>query len=362
MIPQIEPKLGCREKEAVTNYLDSGGWLTEYEQTREFEEEFTAAVDANYAWATPNGTLALMVALDALGIGDGDEVLVPNLTMVASANAVEYLGATPVLVDVDSNLCLDLEAAKSAVTDRTSALIYVSLNGRSHAPDRIRAFAADHDLYIIEDAAQSLGSVTEDEPLGTIGDVGCFSLSYAKIITTGQGGMVVTDDDELDRRIRRVRNFGRDQSGVDRHEALGLNAKFTDLQAVIGRAQLATLDDRIERKCAVYSRYRDRLSDCNPVSFIDTDLDETTPWFVDILLPDQTARDSLKSGLLEAGIGSRPFYPTVHTQDPYANRQYDRSFKTANDRSQRGLWLPSSLSLKDETIDEICDEIEAILS
>jgi perosamine synthetase len=363
MIPQIEPKIGEDEREAVDEYMRSDGWLTEYEQTRAFENDVAEVLGADHAWATANGTLALFVALDALGIGPGDEVLVPDLTMIATANVVEYLGAEPVLADVDpETMCLDLKAAATAATEQTAAMIYVSLNGRSHSPDRIRRIASDHDLYLVEDAAQSLGSRTDGEYLGSVGDIGCFSFSYAKIVTTGQGGMVVTNDEEMNERVRRVRNFGRDEGGVDRHETLGLNAKFTDLQAVVGRTQLAELDRRIERKRDLFRQYRERLGGLTTVEFPTTDLSETPPWFVDILLPDGSTRRGLANRLEDAGIDTRPFYPAVHTQSPYVDREYQQSFETSLDLSRRGLWLPSSITLDESDIDDICREIRNYLT
>ncbi|GAH87899.1 unnamed protein product, partial [marine sediment metagenome] len=211
------------EKRAMADYLDSGGWLTEFRKTREFEKLIADYVGSGYASVVNNGTVSLIIALMALDIGDGDEVIVPDFTMIASANAVSLVGAKPVLVDVDpSNLCLDLDKAEAAVTPRTKAIMYVSLNGRCHDMNRVVALTKKYNLYLVEDAAQALGSRYRGEHLGTFGEIGSFSFSFPKIITTGQGGALVTDDVELFRKMSMIKDFGRPRGGVDYHEIMGL--------------------------------------------------------------------------------------------------------------------------------------------
>jgi perosamine synthetase len=266
MINQMEPGYGEVEKQAIQSYLDSGGWLTEFTNTREFEARVGEYVGAEYAHTASNGTIGLVVALMALDIGDGDEVIVPNFTHVATAYAVDLVGAKPVMVDVDRDtLCLDPGKLDSAISEETAAIIHVSLNGRSHGIDRVQDIARRHDLALVEDAAQSLGSRHNGSHLGTIGDIGVFSFSYAKIITTGQGGMIVTDDADISKQVEMVRDFGRPESGVDDYDILGLNAKFTDLQAVIGLAQMDRLTERVEFKKDLYRQYRSRYL-CHSIS------------------------------------------------------------------------------------------------
>ncbi len=356
-INQIEPWLGEEEKNAVSAYLDSGGWLTEFRKTREFEKLIADYVGSHHASVVNNGTISLVIALMALDIGNGDEVIVPDFTMIASANAVVLAGAKPVLVDIDpSNLCLDLEKAEAAVTPRTKAIMYVSLNGRCHDMNRVVALAKKHNLYLIEDAAQALGSGYRGKHLGTFGEIGSFSFSFPKIITTGQGGALVTDDEELFRRISMIKDFGRPQSGVDYHEIMGLNSKFTDLQAVIGIEQMKKLDWRVKRKKEIYKLYYEHLRNTESVKFIATDLEECSPWFIDIVVDSESSREALAEFLDERGIGTRPLYPAIHTQPPYSETKGD--FSNSENIARQGLWLPSSSFLGDEDIKRVCNEIK----
>ena len=357
-INQIEPWIGEEEKRAMMEYLNSGGWLTEFEKTREFERMIADYVGSKYACAVNNGTISLIIALLALGIGHGGEVIVPDFTMIATANAVTLVGAKPILVDIDpTNLCLDLEKTEEAITPRTKAIMYVSLNGRCHDMGKIVALARKYNLYLIEDAAQSLGSRYKGKHLGTFGEIGSFSFSFPKIITTGQGGALVTDNEELFRKISMIKDFGRPRSGVDYHEIIGLNSKFTDLQAVIGIEQMKKLEWRVKRKKEIYKLYRELLEDIEQIKFIDTNLEDCAPWFIDILIEGDGIRDDLASFLKERGIiGTRPFYPTIHTQPPYAHIKGD--FQNSEHMSRRGLWLPSSSFLTNEDIEWVCDCIE----
>jgi len=354
-ISQYEPLLGPEVRQAVLEYLDSGGWLTEFRRTREWEEALARTVGAPYCVATSSGTTALALALMALGLGPGDEVIVPDFTMIGSANAVVLAGARPVLVDVDPRtLCLDLEAVERALTSRTRAVMVVSLNGRAPDMEALMGLCQARGLLLVEDACQALGSCYRGRPLGTFGVVGCFSFSMPKVVTTGQGGAVVTSDPDLYERMRRIKDFGRVQAGVDEHVMLGYNFKFTDLQAVVGLAQLRRLPERLARKRAIYRRYRENLADLPEVVFPPMDLEDACPWFVDILVP-EGKRDPLMAYLKEHGIGSRPFYPAIHTQAPYAG--VEGSFPGAEEVSRRGLWLPSSLTLTDGQIDRVCEAV-----
>jgi perosamine synthetase len=356
-INQMEPWFGEEERHALIGYMDSGGWLTEYKKTREFEEMIADYVGSRFCTVLSNGTVTLFTALMALGVGPGDEVIVPDFTMIASANAVVLTGAKPVFVDISRpNLCLDLDLAEEAITPHTKVIMLVSLDGRSPDMHRAVELAEQHELYLVEDAAQSLGSSYRRRHLGTFGHVGSFSFSTPKVITTGQGGALVTDDAELADRIRKIKNFGRRQSGVDFHETLGYNFKFTDLQAVVGIEQMKKLNWRVQRKREMFALYRRELMDVPQVGFIETNLEETSPWFIDVLVPDPKA---LGSFLKERDIGTRPFYPSIHSQPPYG---VDGTFPVSNYVSAHGLWLPSSSFLSDEDITRICRKIKAFFS
>lgn len=356
-LPQMEPLVTDADAAAVERYVRSGGWLTEFRETRAFEAALREHTGARYCAMTPSGTMALFLALKGIGIEPGDEVIVPDLTMAASATAVVLAGGTPVFVDIEPRtLCLDLAAAEACISPRTRAVMFVSLNGRS--PEDLVAFIGrchSRGVAVVEDAAQSLGSFRDGRHLGTLGDCGCLSFSSQKIVTTGQGGAVVTGNEGLFTRMGLLRDFGRREGGSDHYLTIGWNLKFTDLQAVIGVSQMRRLPAIIERKRAIYRRYRDGLSGCAGLELIETDLASVTPWFVDVLV-DAGARRALVDHLHAQGVGSRPMYPPLHAEPAFATGE---RFPAAESVSPRGLWLPSSLTLDDAQIDRVCEIVRA---
>lgn len=354
---QMEPWFDEREADAVNAYLRSGGWVTEFSKTRDFEAAMAAFTGAKQCSIVSNGTVSLTLALLACGVGPGDEVLVPDYTMVATANAVQPTGAQVVFVDVErQSLCMDYDRMVAAVTPRTRAVMLVTLNGRAPArlPDFV-SFCRSRKIALIEDAAQSLGSRFRGRHLGTFGDIGSFSFSAPKVITTGQGGALVTDNPALMERIQKLRDFGREKPGADRYLTMGWNAKFTDLQAVIGLVQMAKLPWRVERKKAIYARYLQQLAGVKWLEWIPTDLTQTSPWFIDVLVP-ADKREALIAHLKARQIGSRPFYPALHAEPVYARQE---RHPVAEDIAQRGLWLPSASKLTDAQIDAVCDAVRA---
>ncbi|MFM9979609.1 MAG: DegT/DnrJ/EryC1/StrS family aminotransferase [Burkholderiales bacterium] len=351
-IPQMEPLVSAEDAQAVNAYLSSGGWLTEFTQTRQFERSIREYTGARHCVAAPSGTMALFLALKACGIGRDDEVIVPDLTMAATATSVILAGGKVVFADIEpQTLCLDLGRAEQMISARTKAVIFVSLNGRS--PAGLSAFVDrchQRGVKVIEDAAQSLGSFNTGRHLGTIGDCGCFSFSSQKIVTTGQGGAVVTNDDRIASEMGLLRDFGRTQGGTDHYQSVGWNLKFTDLQAVVGLSQMGRIDAIVARKRRIFSLYREALAGLSGVSVPETDTACVTPWFVDVLV-DARARPSLIAHLQANGVGSRVIYPALHGEPAFA---VAGSFPVAEEISGRGLWLPSSLRLTDEEIDRVC--------
>ncbi len=358
-IPQMEPWFDEAEAEAVYEYMKSGGWVTEFRKTRELEAMIAEYVGAKHCTMTPNGTLSLTLALYACGVGPGDEVIVPDYTMLASATSVRLTGAEVVFADIDINtLCLDFNAMKAAMTERTKAVMLVSINGRFPANiEEYVDFCRTHDIALIEDAAQSLGSRKDGKHLGTFGVIGSFSFSAPKVISTGQGGALVTDDDEMIDRLRKLRDFGREGGGSDHYLTMGWNLKFTDLQAVVGIEQIKKLPWRVERKKEIFSRYRDSLGDVAGLSFIPTNLDDTSPWFIDVLVR-RGSRDELMEALKAAGVGARPFYPALHAEPVYAR---DEHHPIAERVAGEGLWLPSCSKLTNEQVDRVCDAVVSAL-
>lgn len=356
----MEPSIGKEEEFAMSEYLKSGGWLTEFKKTQELEEMIAQYTGVKYACMVNNGTVSLFIAMLALGIGQGDEVLVPDFTMIASANTVIMAGAKPILVDINQeDLSIDLDLAQKAITEKTKALIFVSINGRSPNMDDVVAFCKKNSLYLIEDAAQSLGSKWNGKHLGTFGEIGSFSFSYPKVITTGQGGALVTNSLDLITKIKHIKDFGRSKSGVDKHITLGYNFKFTDLQAVIGIEQVKKLPWRVERKKEIFNLYLKELSSLPQVKFISTNLENTSPWLIDILTE---KRDDLIAYLLKKQIGSRKFYPPLHTQAPFNEWEKYKSghFPVSEEISSLGVWLPSSSILTNEEVVRVCNTIKKL--
>jgi perosamine synthetase len=359
-IPQMEPWFDERERNALAEYMDGGGWVTEFKKTRELETRIAEYVGAKHCSVVSNGTVSLTLMLMAYGVGPGDEVIVPDYTMVASANAVKLAGAEVVFADIEPrSLCMDFEAMKQAITPHTKAVMLVTVNGRYPANlEEFVSFCKERGIKLIEDAAQSLGSRKGGKHLGTFGDMGSFSFSAPKVITTGQGGAIVTDDDEAFARVEKLRDFGREKPGADHYLTMGWNFKFTDLQAVVGLVQMEKLPWRVERKKEIYRAYESQLRDVGGLEFIPTNLEDTSPWFIDVLVKDGK-REALLAHLKEKGIGSRPFYPALHAEPVYARSE---SYPVAEWVAKEGFWLPSASKLTDDDIAYVCDAIRGFFS
>ncbi len=358
-IPQMEAWFGEEEAKAVSDYLK--GNLKGRPWNAEFEKAVGDVTGASFAVSSLNGTISLTQALLALSLQLGDEVLVPNSTMIATPNSCRIIGLTPVLVDIEKEtLCLDLSQAEKALTSRTKAMMYVPLNGRSGNMDDVTAFCKKHNLFLIEDAAQALGSYYKGKHffkkhLGTFGDIGSFSFSLFKIISTTQGAALVTNSPALYEKIKLLKDFGRTGKGPDIHDHFGFNFKMSGVLALIGVEQFKKLSWRMKRKKEMYTRIKEGLAAVPQVEFIKTDVSVTTPWFMDIFVDDPKA---LAAHLKKAGIDTRFFYPPVHTQEIYKKDYAGRSFPVSERSAARGLWLPSSSQLTDEEIDCIIGAIK----
>jgi perosamine synthetase len=355
-MPQMQPWFDDSEAQAVFDYMRSGGWLTEFKESKKFADNIADFTGARYCSVLSNGTVSLVASLLALNINHSDEVIVPAYTMVATANAVLMAqGAKVVFADVEpSTMGLDFESMCSKITDRTKAIMLVSINGRY--PSRlmdILEFCSERGIHVIEDAAQALGSFHQGRHVGRNGLVGSFSFSMPKIITTGQGGALITDSEELYEKIEFVKNFGREQAGVDKHVFIGGNFKFTDLQAVVGIQQLGKIHGRMERKKHVYKVLCEQLNDIERLSFFPTS-EEVTPWFNDVLVD---GRKEFQEYLHERNIGTRPFYPDVPSQAPY--KQPSGQFPNAEHLSEHGVWLPSYSQITDEELDRLIRTIRS---
>lgn len=354
-IPQMRPLFGEEEKLELIAYLEEDGFFTEYKKTEAFEQKIAQYVGARHCIVVNNGTISLTLAALALGIGFGDEVIVPNYTMIATPNSVKMIGATPVFVDVEpETLVMDLNHVRKAITQKTKAIILVSANGRapSQGIKSFEDFSLETGIPIIEDAAQSLGSLYPDgRHIGRAGILASLSFSSPKIISTGQGGALFTDDDELANKIRRLKDFGRAAGGLDVHDSIGYNFKFTELQACVGIAQMSKLDERVRRKKEIWRRYSDNLQHCKHIKLFKHDLRICAPWFMDSMVE---FRAELILHLTREGIGTRLMYPPINLQRAY---QIDASFPVCEDVGRKGLWLPSMVQLTNSEIDRISDSI-----
>ena len=355
MIYQMEPWFGKEEQEAIAHYMNSEGWITEFKQTETFEKMIAEYTSAKHCIVVNNGTISLTLIALACEIGVGDQVIVPNFTMIATPNSVKILGAEPVFVDVEpETLCMDYDCMVNSVTPHTKAVYFVNANGRNPKTpiEKYVEFCNDNGILFIEDSAQSLGSFhTNGRHQGTVGLAGSFSFSAPKIISTGQGGAIVTNDDNLSYRVRRLKDFGRAKGGIDIHDTIGFNFKFTELQAIIGIEQMKKLAWRVNRKKEIYRLYQALLSDLDTVKFFEQNLEYTTPWFIDILAE---YRNELADFLNKKGIGTRFMYPPINQQTAY---NVPGSFPVSELVGQKGLWLPSANQLTNDQIEFICNEI-----
>lgn len=355
-IMQMMPWFAEEEKKAICDYMDEDGFITEFKRTEKFEQMIAEYTGAKHCIVVNNGTISLTLAAMAVGVEAGDEVIVPNYTMIASPNSVTMFGAKPVFVDVElETLCLDIELVKKAITPKTKAIMLVTANGR-YPKSGIEAFTQlckAENIILIEDSAQALGSFYPNgKHIGTVGLVGSFSFSAPKIISTGQGGAIVTNDDAVAEKLRKLKDFGRSGGGNDIHDSIGYNFKFTELQACIGIEQMKKLEWRVERKKQILNLYMKLLNDVKQVSFFDQDLSCTTPWFIDVVVE---SRDELQQFLKDNNIGARVMYPPINRQKAYlAPGEYNVS----NMIGEKGLWLPSSGQLKNEEIEYICSCIK----
>lgn len=350
-IPQIEPWIDGDELEQLKEVIDST-FITENKKTEEFLNEIRRITCSPHAIATSNGTLALVASLLSAGIGNGDEVIVPDLTFIATSNAVRLVGATPVFCDVmRSTCCIDIDACESLINSKTRAIIPVHLYGQSVEMDKLMAVSEKYNVMLIEDAAESLGVFYKDTHTGTFGEYGIFSFFGNKLVTCGEGGVVLTKNEENYAKLYRIKNHGRDRKGIFIHEHVGYNFCFTDLQAAIGVAQLNKFKTMIAAKKRNFSLYKELLADIDSVVVIDVpDYVDSNYWFVNILVDNP---DALGQFLHDKGVGTRRFFYPLHLQPCYADMKASKCSESMWLYSH-GLSLPSGVRLSKEEIEYIC--------
>jgi perosamine synthetase len=359
-INQIEPLLPKNLAIEIADYLKTSPFLSEFSVTRNFENQVKYFVDSKFCIAVPSGTVALYLSLLAMGIGPGKRVAVPNFTMIATINAIIWCGAEPIVIDFDETLSLDPTILTNDL--KLDCLVYVTANGRWGNLDKIRDFCTNNNVSLIEDSAHALGVIKDGNAAGTVGDVGIYSLTPHKIITTGQGALIVTNEEKVFSTICRLKDFDRIAPATDIHNGLGFNFKFTDIQSLIGISQFLTIENRIIRKREIYTKYLTTFIDLGiDIMKIQTNVAIDVPWFVDIYLDSAVERDELALYLKSKNIGSRKLYPQIVSQKHTQNYLQIKN-KVDQEVVSRGLWLPSSLTLQDEQIETICNFIKKFLN
>lgn len=362
-IPVAEPVIGKEEEKLVLDGLRSGWISSSGKYIHEFESAFANFCDVKYGVAVSNGTAALHLALVASGVGPGDEVIVPSMTFVATGNAVAYTGAKPVFVDSETETWnIDPEKIKEKINRRTRGIIPVHLYGHPADMGLILSIAQKYDLFVIEDAAEAHGALYKGKKVGSLGDVACFSFFANKVITTGEGGMIVTNNKLLAEKMRMYRDHGSSKKRKYYHPHLGYNYRMTNLQAAIGIAQLKKVNKIIKRKVAIASRYAKNLEVLVPQITLQPEAEwaKSIFWMYSILVNPlrNKNRDYLIKELKKREIDSRPFFFPVHR---HARFKVYETMPVAEKLAATGINLPSSVNLSDDQIDFISGNIIEIL-
>ncbi len=353
------PHLTGREHDRLRDVLDRQ-YVNDGPLAREFERRIAELVGARHAVAVTSGTAAITLSLMAAGVGPGDEVLVPDLTFAATANAVRLAGAAVRLVDVEPvRFAIDPDALEAAIGPRTKAVVTVDVNGRGADYGRIEPLCKKHNLALICDAAEGLGSLHAGRKIGTFGLASCFSFSANKTITAGQGGIVTTDSDALHDRLRELKDQGRRHGGTggdDLHPVIGFNFKFTDLQAAVALPQLDEIEKRLAAARKRDAFYAARLANQPGLTLPPFEEPGEVRQWTDVLVAD---RAKIGRALDAEGIGHRAFWFPLHRQEPYAADA--ARFSNATDISRRGLWLASRLDMTEAQMERVAATVIAAL-
>jgi perosamine synthetase len=358
MIPVNEPSLNGNEKKYLAECIDTGWISSEGPFVNRFEELLSQKVGRKYGVAVSNGTAAIDVAIEALGIEAGDEVIMPTFTIISCVGQIIRAGAKPVLVDSDPlSWNMDVTQIEEKITVRTKAIMVVHIYGLPVDMDPVLGLASRYGLKIIEDAAEMLGQTYKGKPCGSFGDVSTFSFYPNKHVTTGEGGMVVTNDMRLMEQSKSLRNLCFQPGKRFVHERLGWNLRMTNLQAAVGVAQLEQLDDFVLRKRQIGEQYNELLKEVLGIQLplVKTDYAENIYWVYGLILNDDLGLDAIDvmNRLTEKGIGTRPFFCPMHMQ-PVLKRMglfEGESFPVAERLYKQGFYIPSGLGLTEEKID-----------
>jgi len=360
--PVVEPSIGALEKKYVDDCLRTG-WVGSWgKYIGKFEDAFARLVGVRHAATTSNGTVSLHLILLALGIGAGDEVIVPDFTYVASANAVRYVGATPVFVDCDlDSFNIDPEKIEEKITTRTKAVMVTHIFGNPCRMDRIMPIARRYGIPVIEDAAQAHGTLFQGRAAGSFGRAASFSFFGSKTMTTGEGGMVVTNAEPLSEKIRLLKNQGQSPRRRYYHDVLGYNYRMTNIQAAIGLAQLERLHSILAAKWRIhgwYQKYLAPLADKGLICFQKETPGGKATWWVNAIVLRNASVERLAKKLARSGIDTRPFFVPMH-EIPHLKRHGD--FPNSRTLSAGGIILPSGVLLNEKDVMRISEKVANIL-
>ena len=359
-IPIYQPDLSGNEKKYVNECLDTSWISSKGRFVSEFEKKFAQRIGVKHAISVSNGTVAIHLALLALGIGAGDEIIVPTLTYVASVNAIKYCNAIPVFVDsCRDSWQMDPEDIRKKITAQTRAIVVVHLYGQACDMDAIIMIARDYKLDVVEDCAEAFGTLYRGRHAGVFGDISTFSFFGNKTITTGEGGMVVSDDEVLSERARHFKGQGLATGREYWHDIIGYNYRMTNIQAAIGLAQLERADIFIENKRRIAELYSKLLSGVAIEMHAEAPHTTHSHWMISLLVKNGAQRNPLRNHLANAGIETRPFFSPVHSMPMYVSG--GKAFPEADRLAALGINLPSWPGLSDEQVHRICFEIKKAL-
>lgn len=358
--PVYEPSLGEEERALLLEAYDSGWISSKGSMLKVFEESFSSFVGA-HSTSCSNGTVALHLALEALGIGPGDEVIIPSLTYIATANAVRYCGAVPIFVDSDpSDWNISTQAIEAAISANTKAVLIVHLYGCVCDINTIKNLCQRNSIFLVEDCAEAFGSYASNRHVGTFGDISTFSFFGNKTITTGEGGMVSSTSLELIEKVRKLKNQGLSSHREYWHDVVGFNYRMTNLQAAIGVAQLRKAKTILAKKITIFKEYQKELK-----GFLEFQHEApstiSSRWMVVGLINESKSVQILRAELAERGIETRPVFPLISEMPPYLKNRIDTCYPVATVISRRGVNLPSSAQLNTDDVKYISSIVKELL-
>ena len=368
MIPVNEPLLGEAELANVAECVRTG-WISSAGRfIEEFEEQWAAYCGMRYGIAVANGSVALQAAVACLDLRPGDEVIMPTFTIISCATAVIYNGGVPVLVDADpATWCMDVSQVEARITPRTRAIMPVHIYGHPVDMDPLLALAAGNGLKVVEDAAEAHGAEYRGRRCGGLGDLSCFSFYANKIITTGEGGMILTNNPELAERARAQRNLCFRPERRFYHTELGHNFRLTNLQAAVGVAQVGRIDELVDRKRRMGQAYTERLAGLPGIALpVERSWAKNVYWMYGLVLDEATGLDAVEFArrLRARGVDTRPFFLGMHEQPALRARGLFRGerYPVSERIARQGLYLPSGLALTEAQLDEVCTAVQACLA